>query len=106
MARLKLGVSVEKLKLAEPFRIASRTFDCADAIVVTLDDGVHVGRGEATGVYYLGDDLAHMLAELEIAHDAIEAGPSRAELRTILPAGGARNAVDAAMWELESKRTG
>ena len=105
MARLKLGVSVEKLMLAEPFRIASRTFDSADAIVVTLDDGAHVGRGEATGVYYLGDDLAHMLAELEIAHDAIEGGPSRAELRAILPAGGARNAVDAALWELESKRS-
>ena len=105
MARLKLGVSVERLKLAEPFRIASRTFDSADAIVVTLDDGAHVGRGEATGVYYLGDDLAHMLAELEVAHDAIEAGPSRAELRAILPAGGARNAVDAALWELESKRS-
>ncbi|NIJ35910.1 L-alanine-DL-glutamate epimerase-like enolase superfamily enzyme [Sphingopyxis panaciterrae] len=106
MARLKLGVSVEKLKLAAPFRIASRTFDSADAIVVTLDDGSHVGRGEATGVYYLGDDLAHMLAALEQAHDAIEDGPSREELRSILPAGGARNAVDAALWELESKRSG
>jgi L-alanine-DL-glutamate epimerase-like enolase superfamily enzyme len=106
MARLKLGVSVEKLRLAKPFRIASRTFDSANAIVVTLDDGSFVGRGEATGVYYVGDDLTNMLAELGQAHDAIEAGPSRAELRSILPAGGARNAVDAAMWELESKRTG
>lgn len=106
MTRLKLGVSVEKLRLAEPFRIAGRTFDSANAIVVTLDDGAFVGRGEATGVYYLGDDLTNMLAQLGQAHDAIEAGPSRAELRSILPAGGARNAVDAAMWELESKRTG
>lgn len=104
MTRLKLDVSVEKLRLAQPFHIASRTFDSADAIVVTLGDGTFVGRGEASGVYYLGDDLAHMLAELEMAHDAIEAGPSRAELRAILPAGGARNAVDAALWELESKR--
>lgn len=106
MTRLKLGVSVEKLRLAQPFRIASRTFDSANAVVVTLDDGSFVGRGEATGVYYMGDDLANMLAELGQAHDAIEAGPSRAELRSILPAGGARNAVDAALWELESKRSG
>ena len=106
MTRLKLGVSVEKLQLAQPFRISGRIFDSADAIVVTLDDGTVVGRGEATGVYYLGDDLANMLAQLGQAHDAIEAGPSRAELRSILPAGGARNAVDAALWELESKRTG
>ena len=106
MTRLKLGVSVEKLRLAQSFRIASRTFDSANAVVVTLDDGSFVGRGEATGVYYMGDDLANMLAELGQAHDAIEAGPSRAELRSILPAGGARNAVDAALWELESKRSG
>jgi len=106
MSRLKLGVSVETLRLAAPFRISGHVFDGRDAAIVTLDDGTHVGRGEATGVYYIGDDLTHMLADLDRARDAIEAGPSRAELRSILPAGGARNAVDAALWELESKQSG
>ena len=31
---------------------------------------------------------------------------SREELREIMPRGGARNAVDCAMWELEAKRAG
>ncbi len=106
MPRLKLGVSVETLRLAAPFRIAGHIFNRRNAVIVTLDDGAHVGRGEATGVYYIGDDLEHMLAALGTARDAIEAHPSREELRSILPAGGARNAVDAALWELESKRTG
>ena len=106
MSRLKMGVSVEKLRLANPFRISGHVFDGRNAVIVTLDDGTHVGRGEASGVYYIGDDLEQMLAALANARGAIEAGPSRAELRAILPAGGARNAVDAALWELESKRAG
>lgn len=106
MSRLKMKVAVETLRLAAPFRISSHVFESRDALVVTLDDGVHVGRGEATGVYYVGDDLDHMLAALELARDAIEGHPSRDELRSIMPAGGARNAVDAALWELESKQTG
>jgi L-alanine-DL-glutamate epimerase-like enolase superfamily enzyme len=106
MSRLKMGVSVEKLRLANPFRISGHVFDGRNAVIVTLDDGEYVGRGEATGVYYIGDDLEQLLAALANARSAIEAGPSRADLRAILPAGGARNAVDAALWELESKRTG
>ena len=106
MPRLKMGVSVEPLRLAEPFRISGHVFDSRNAVIVTLDDGTHVGRGEASGVYYIGDDLEQMLAALGGARDAIEAHPSRDELRSILPAGGARNAVDAALWELESKQTG
>ena len=56
MAPLKLGIAVDALRLAAPFRIASHVFDSRLAILVTLDDGVHIGRGEATGVYYLGED--------------------------------------------------
>ena len=104
MPKLQLSLATETLTLATPFRISGYVFEGVDAIVVTLDDGTHRGRGEASGVYYLGDDAAHMRAALEGARAAIEAGPSRAELRSILPAGGARNAVDAALWELESKR--
>lgn len=106
MSRLKLGIAVETLRLASPFRIASHVFDSRSACLVTLDDGTHIGRGEATGVYYLGEDIDSIRATLEAAREAIEANPSRDELRAILPAGGARNAVDAALWELESKRAG
>jgi len=36
----------------------------------------------------------------------IEAGASRVELLELLPPGGARTAVDAALWDLEAKRSG
>ncbi len=101
-----LSIETETLLLAEPFRISGYVFDTADVLVATLKDGEHKGRGEAAGVYYLGDDLDHMRAAVEGARAAIEAGPTREELRTILPSGGARNAIDAALWELEAARSG
>jgi len=106
MGALGLSVRTETLRLAQPFRIAGYVFKTADVLVVELDDGAHCGRGEGAGVYYLGDDLPHMAAAIEGVRGAIEAGPTRQELRGILPPGGARNAVDAALWDLEAARGG
>jgi L-Ala-D/L-Glu epimerase len=106
MSRLELDVSVETLRLAQPFRISGHVFTESDIVVVTLTDGEFQGRGEGGGVYYLGDDVAHMLYVLGGARPAIEAGPTRDELRTVMPPGGARNAVDCALWELEAARAG
>ena len=106
MARLTISVATEKLQLLKPFRISGHVFEAFEVVVVTLGDGRHQGRGEACGVYYLGDNAAHMLAVLDGASAAIAAGISREELRAILPPGGARNAVDCALWELEAARAG
>ena len=106
MARLELDVSVETLRLAQPFRISGHVFTGSDVIVVTLRDGDLRGRGEGGGVYYLGDDVPHMLYSIGAVRSAIEAGPTREELRSIMPAGGARNAVDCALWELEAAKAG
>ena len=106
MGRLTLKVVSEQLKLAQPFRISGYLFERFDVVLVTLSDGRFHGRGEGGGVYYLKDDVPHMLAELERVRSAIEADPSREELRSILPPGGARNAVDCALWELEAARHG
>lgn len=106
MSRLSLTASIEKIQLAAPFRISGYVFTHIDAVIVTLSDGVHVGRGEAAGVYYLGDDSAHMMGVLNTHRDAIEAGLSRQQLLALMPPGGARNAVDCALWELEAKQAG
>ena len=103
---MRLTVETETLRLAEPFRISGYVFETADVLVATLEDGGHRGRGEASGVYYLGDDLDNMRAAIEAARPAIEADVSREELRAVMPPGGARNAVDAALWELEAARAG
>jgi L-alanine-DL-glutamate epimerase-like enolase superfamily enzyme len=104
MSRLTLDVIVDPLPFREPLRIAGRVFDGIPAIRVTLDDGGTRGRGEAGGVFYMGDDVDHMLGEIARFRPAIEAGIDRRALQVLMPAGGARNAVDAALWELESMR--
>lgn len=106
MARLTLSVKADSMRLAQPFRISGYLFEAFEVVVVTLGDGRRSGRGEGGGVYYLGDDVPHMLAQLEGARAAIEDWPTRDELRAILPPGGARNAVDCALWELEAARAG
>jgi len=106
MARLTLNVVTEPLRLTQPFRISGYLFERFDVVVVTLSDGRFHGRGEGGGVYYLKDDVPHMLAALERFRAFIEADPSREELRAAMPAGGARNAVDCALWELEAARHG
>ena len=103
---LTLTVRREAMRLAEPFRISGYLFEAMPAIVATLSDGSFDGRGEACGVYYLGDDVPHMEEEIERHRAAIEAGLNRDELRRLLPPGGARNALDCALWELESRRSG
>jgi L-alanine-DL-glutamate epimerase-like enolase superfamily enzyme len=106
MAPLSLEVRAEKLRLAAPFRISGYVFEYSDVVVVTRDDGRHQGRGEAAGVYYLGDDLHHMIAGIERFRGEIEAGIDRTMLRHLMPAGGARNAIDCALWELEAAQSG
>ncbi|WP_309662432.1 dipeptide epimerase [Sphingomonas sp.] len=106
MPRVLMQVATETLRLAKPFRIAGRVFECSDVVVVTLCDGDLRGLGEGGGVFFLGDDVPHMLAALEAARIPIEAGAGRDELRSIMPPGGARNAVDCALWDLEAARAG
>ena len=103
---IKLHYALEKRKLAEPFRISGYVFEATDLVVVTVADGEHRGRGEAAGVYYLDDTAENIMAVLENRRGEIERCGGREELRSILPPGGARNAVDCAMWELEAARAG
>jgi L-alanine-DL-glutamate epimerase-like enolase superfamily enzyme len=106
MAALELRVEVEKLRLSAPFRISGFVFEEQDVVLATLACGGHRGRGEASGVYYLGDTAQTMIAAIEAARDDIEAGADRDSLQGLLPPGGARNAIDCAMWELDAHRLG
>ncbi len=106
MPRLKLRIEVEKLRLAAPFHISGFVFEEQDVVIATLDDGTHQGRGEASGVYYLNDTAQTMIAAIEAKRPQIEEGIDRGGLQTLLPPGGARNAVDCALWELDAQRAG
>lgn len=68
------------------------------------------GRGEALGVDYHGETADSMLADIEsvrpIVEDAADSLSLRKRLLQALPAGGARNALDCAAWDLEAKTSG
>jgi len=73
------------------------------SIIAQIVDGDSLGRGEAAGVYYLGDGQDQMLEMIETVRGAIEAGLTRDDLQEALPPCGARNALDCALWELDSR---
>jgi L-alanine-DL-glutamate epimerase-like enolase superfamily enzyme len=101
-----LTIERAALRFAEPFRIAGYVFDAMPSIVARIGDGEAVGRGEAAGVYYLGDDQDRMLGMIEGIRGEVEGGLTRDQLQELLPACGARNALDCALWELESTLAG
>ncbi|MGC1301111.1 MAG: dipeptide epimerase [Caulobacteraceae bacterium] len=93
--------------MREPFAISRVVEHAAKTIVVVLDDGDgNRGRGEASGVAYHGETQSSMEAQIEDVRQELERGASREDLLELLPAGGARSAVDVALWDLEAKRSG
>jgi len=94
------------MELAAPFRISGYVFAAMPSIVVRLHEGGHEGRGEAAGVYYVGDDQDRMVEMVESVRGLVEGGIGRDELQLALPPCGARNALDCALWELESLGSG
>jgi L-alanine-DL-glutamate epimerase-like enolase superfamily enzyme len=98
--------TTEPWTMKTPFRITGHTFSEAQLLYVTIAERGARGHGEAAGVYYLGENGDSMLAQAESVRDALEHGADRARLRELLPAGGARNAIDCALWDLQAKSEG
>jgi L-alanine-DL-glutamate epimerase-like enolase superfamily enzyme len=103
---LKLSVHQEDWVPTVPFRISNAVWHSFPAIVVEVQDGDLVGRGEAEGVYYFDETPSTMIAQVEAVAENIEAGAGRTDLLELMPPGGARHALDAALWDLEAKRAG
>jgi L-Ala-D/L-Glu epimerase len=92
--------------LARPFVITGYTFTDLHAVWVHLDEDGSTGRGEGVGMYYLGETPETMTAQLEAIRGEVESGATRVDIQTLLPPGGARNALDCAMWDVECKKSG
>jgi L-alanine-DL-glutamate epimerase-like enolase superfamily enzyme len=89
--------------LKQPFSITGKTWVTSPCLEVELMHDGCIGRGEAQGVYYLDESAESMLAQADALAADIRNGMTREELQHRLPAGGARNAIDCAMWDLECK---
>ncbi len=103
---ISLQVKEHSWRLREPFVISRQAYTTAEVIIVEVVSGRFTGRGEAAGVDYHGETPAVMRQQLESVRAEVEAGASREDLLELLPPGGARNALDAALWDLEARQTG
>ena len=102
----KVTVRPKSWKLKKPFKISRGVQYDAEVIWCEISDGEHSGRGEAAGVTYGKETIESITAEVENIAGQIADGISREALLELMPAGGARNAVDCALWDLEAKQSG
>ena len=104
--RAGLTLAHRSWPLAAPFRISRGVRTATEVVVATIDDGHHVGRGESLPYARYGESVATVTAQAEALADAIAGGLDRRQLLQALAPGAARNALDCALWDLESRRSG
>lgn len=102
----KIKFSIQPWAFKIPFNITGYRFTEVKVLLVEITEAGKTGRGEATGVYYLEETGDSMLAQAMIAKDELKNGLDRDGLANFMPAGGARNAIDCALWDLECKLSG
>lgn len=102
--RLKLEMIPHSWPLREVLTIArGQLFEQPTLhVVLTTDTGIR-GTAEACGIPYKGETPESMMAQLEAVRTEIEAGIDREGAIALLPKGGARTALDCALWDLEAK---
>ena len=103
-----MQITIEKVAfpMAAPFAITGHVFESSETLRVTVSkDGVS-GRGEALGAYYLGESADSMAAQLEAVTGGLSGDLSTESIQHLLPAGGARNALDCAFWDYRAKAAG
>jgi len=102
---MKVIIKKMDLEFKQTFNISDHIFNSWGAVRVTLQQNGVVGRGEGACVYYLNETADSMFSQLESIRGVIERGITRLELLEIMPTGGARNALDSALWDLEIKQS-
>ncbi|WP_136807037.1 N-acetyl-D-Glu racemase DgcA [Desulfosediminicola flagellatus] len=99
---MKISVYKDVFKLARVFTISrgSRT----EAVVVRVEVELNgfTGRGECVPYARYGETVESVMAQI----NSVPLPVTREALQGALSPGAARNAVDCALWDLESKTTG
>ncbi len=103
---MDFSIHIADWELTEPFRISGHEWLTSPSLVVQLTKDGFVGRGEAQGVFYLDETAESIFEQAHGVAGEIRKGISRQQLQDLLPPGGARNAIDCAMWDLECKCAG
>ncbi len=94
----------ETWPLKEPFVIARGSKTETTVVTVSIREGDHTGIGEGVPTARYGESVDSVVSQIEDVRAALADGLTRRALLKQLPAGAARNAVDAALWDLEAKQ--
>jgi L-alanine-DL-glutamate epimerase-like enolase superfamily enzyme len=100
----RLHVTKRSWPLAQPFVISRGSKTTADVVVAELHDGDSQGRGECVPYPHYGESVDSVFEALEKMRGAVFSGLNRESLQEAMPPGAARNALDAAFWDIEAKR--
>jgi L-Ala-D/L-Glu epimerase / N-acetyl-D-glutamate racemase len=100
----RLHVTRRSWPLAKPFAISRGSKTTADVVVAELHDGDSHGRGECVPYPRYGESSDSVFEALEKMKGAVFSGLNRETLQEAMPPGAARNALDAAFWDIEAKR--
>lgn len=103
---MKATFSIDHWELNAGFATSRETLFNIETLTVYLEDGEITARGEALGVDYFGETAQSISHQVMGIAGELESGLDRAALQSLLPPGGARNAVDCALWDLACKRQG
>lgn len=103
---MEIRVFSESWPIRGSFTISRGSKTAADVVVVELTSNGKTGRGECVPYARYGESVQGVIAEIEAMIPAIRDGLDRFGLQKAMPAGAARNAVDCAFWDLESKSKG
>jgi L-alanine-DL-glutamate epimerase-like enolase superfamily enzyme len=104
MASRRLTVTRESWPIAGTFTIARGSKTQAEIVLITLEQVGIIGRGECVPYRRYGETIDGVISEIETQRTALEQGIDRHGLINLMPAGAARNAIDAALIDLSSKQ--
>ncbi|MEC8955618.1 MAG: N-acetyl-D-Glu racemase DgcA [Pseudomonadota bacterium] len=96
----------ESWPLKKSFSISRGTKTSAEIIYLEIKQNHHKGKGEAVPYARYGESIDSVISQINAVRGDIEQGSDRSNLLNILPPGAARNAIDCALWDLESKLNG
>jgi L-alanine-DL-glutamate epimerase-like enolase superfamily enzyme len=100
----RLTVSRRSWPLAQAFTISRGSRTTAEVVVAEIFDGDYRGRGECVPYPRYGESVDSVAEALEAMKGAVFSGLDREALQHTMPPGAARNALDAAFWDIEAKR--
>jgi L-alanine-DL-glutamate epimerase-like enolase superfamily enzyme len=104
--RISLEVETRRYPIAGAFTISRGSQTEAEVIEVRLSAEGRTGHGECVPYDRYGESIESVVGLVEGLRGDLLEGLGRDALQGRLPPGAARNAVDCALWDLESKLAG